>query len=167
MKVQEPSASTATSRRTITLRRAIRRMPMASATVSATGRPSGMADTARATASKKISPSGIPRISATPAMSKAATPTRMATPWVNFSIRTSRGAFAALLYSTASAMRPSSVSRAVLTTTPRPRPRFTIVPAKAMLIRSPNALSAVNILSESFITATDSPVSRDSSTFRS
>ncbi len=47
MKVQEPSASTAISLRMMTRHLAIRRMPIASATVSAAGRPSGMVETAR------------------------------------------------------------------------------------------------------------------------
>lgn len=55
MKVQEPSASTAISLRMMTLCLAMRSMPMASATVRAAGRPSGMAETARPIAISAIS----------------------------------------------------------------------------------------------------------------
>ena len=104
MQVQEPSASTASRRRTMTCRLDIRRMLMASATVRATGNPSGMADTASATASRKISSSGIPRPSETTAINRAATPIRMATRRVNRSMRTSSGALAGGLPSTADAI---------------------------------------------------------------
>ena len=53
--VQLPKPSTAASRRTITPRRAIRAVPMDRATVKATGSPSGMADTAKATEKRNIS----------------------------------------------------------------------------------------------------------------
>ena len=46
MKVQDPNASTAINRRIITAWRAMRRIPMARATVSAAGNPSGMVETA-------------------------------------------------------------------------------------------------------------------------
>ncbi len=51
----EPSVSTATSLRMMALRCAIILMPTASTTVTTAGRPSGMADTAAATASKNTS----------------------------------------------------------------------------------------------------------------
>ena len=57
IRVQLPSPSTAVSRRTMTFRRAIRVVATASATVMATGNPSGIADTANAITMKKVSTS--------------------------------------------------------------------------------------------------------------
>ncbi len=78
IQVQEPSDSTAIRRRMITLRFAIRRISIASATVSATCRPSGITDTESATASIKISVNGTPRASDIAAMISAARPTMIA-----------------------------------------------------------------------------------------
>ena len=58
--LQLPSASTAGRLRTSTRWRAIRDTPTASATVSATGKPSGIADTASATAASSTSDSAFP-----------------------------------------------------------------------------------------------------------
>ena len=167
MKVQEPSASTARSRRTITFRLDILRMPIARATVSATGRPSGMTETASATASKNTSVIGVPRIAATANIVKAAMPTNIATRLVKLSIRICNGALGDGLNKTSAAIRPSAVLSAVLITTPRARPRPTRVPVKSMLTWSPRATSSANTALLSFSTGSDSPVSKDSSTSRS
>lgn len=58
--VQLPRLSTAVSLRTITLRFDIRLVAMERATVKATGNPSGIAETARATTKKKIAAKSIP-----------------------------------------------------------------------------------------------------------
>jgi hypothetical protein len=55
MMLVEPSVSTAASRRTITPRLAMRCMPMASAMVMATGRPSGTIETIWLMATMKTS----------------------------------------------------------------------------------------------------------------
>ena len=59
-------------------------------------------------------------------------------------------------------MRPISVSTPVATATPAPCPAATIVPEKAMPLRSPSAASAGTAASL-FSAATDSPVSTASS----
>ena len=63
MTVTDPSASTAGSRRTRALRRAIFPAPIASATVTTAGSASGMAATARLTAVRNMSTTGSPRSS--------------------------------------------------------------------------------------------------------
>jgi hypothetical protein len=61
------------------------------------------------------------------------------------------------------AMRPISVSMPVAVTTPRPRPRVTRVPFQSRLRRSARVSSGSDSASGAFSTATDSPVSADSS----
>ncbi len=61
MTVTDPSVSTAGSRRTMALLRAMTRVPMASTMVTMAGRPSGMAATANATTARKMSSAGMPR----------------------------------------------------------------------------------------------------------
>ena len=61
MTVVLPSVSTAGSRRTTARRRAMRPTPIAKVMVTAAGRPSGIAPTARATAAVNMSDPGSPR----------------------------------------------------------------------------------------------------------
>jgi hypothetical protein len=60
-------------------------------------------------------------------------------------------------------MRPSSVAGPVVVTTPRPRPLATMVPLKAMSVRSASGASGATDAVD-LSTGTDSPVSSDSST---
>jgi hypothetical protein len=104
---QLPRLSTAVSLRTITLRLAMREVAIDSATVRATGRPSGIADTASATARKKTSSQGMPWLRAI-AASTAHAPSTMKLIWcAKRSMRIKSGG---LLLS------PSATERAILPT---------------------------------------------------
>ena len=61
------------------------------------------------------------------------------------------------------AIRPNSVCRPVLVTTPWPVPRVMKVPLKAMLRWSPGPRCSLPIASVCLLTGTDSPVSGASS----
>ncbi len=163
--VQLPRLSTAARRRTITFRFPIRDVAMESATVIATGSPSGMAETARATARKKTSVYGVPCAREMAAIRRHAPMTRNPMFRENFSILTRSGGFEDPVVATASAIVPTSVFWPVATTTPMPRPVMTVVPAKVTFPRSPIDASA-SASARFFLTATDSPVSSDSSTVR-
>jgi hypothetical protein len=123
-----PNVSTAGSRRMIALRRAMRRTPMASVIVTATGSPSGTADTANATATRNMSsadsPSATPLANATSAATATATPMTLA----NWSILRCNGVAATASDRINPAIAPSSVFEPVETTTPRPRPAVTVAP---------------------------------------
>jgi len=108
---------------------AIRFTPIARVIVTAAGRPSGMALTARATAAMNISRAVCPTNH--PAKNMAAETARMTTrstrlKWAIFLVR-------GVEISTASAMRPEmrpvSVRSPVAMTMPRPWPKVTSVPA--------------------------------------
>ncbi len=164
--VQEPSPSTAAIRRTITERLAMREAATESTTVSATGSPSGMAETASATATKKTSESGVPRQSSIPASTTAAPTTAMLIVRANRSIRSISGGRVPSPRETAAAIAPNSVSPPVATVTPVARPDVTTVPAWAMESRSATGASAATGCVD-FSTGSDSPVRADSSTARS
>ncbi len=160
--VQHPSVSTAARRRTKALRRAMRRDATANVMVMTTGRPSGTAATAMATAVRNIcptdSPRSRPRANVSPAMSTmapaTARPKRSMRLWSGVS-----GRSAARM---STAMEPNSVPDPISTTTPRPRPEETDVPMNAMFARSATGASGVEaIQSADFATGTDSPVSSD------
>jgi hypothetical protein len=162
--VTDPSDSTAGSRRTIALRRAIRCTPIASTMVSAAGSPSGIAATASPTAAMNICSGAKPRPSV-PIRKVAVASSRIATvsqrPKV--SSLASSGVRSASTEAISAPIRPSSVARAVATTTPTACPCVTTVPACAMQWRSPISVSG-GTASIDFATASDSPVSADSST---
>lgn len=161
--VQLPSPSTAASRRTITARRAIRAVATASATVIATGSPSGVAETASATAKRNISPSGYPlRYPARPTRIETASTTN-ATVRANFSSRISSGGGPAAVPTTSRASSPTAVAEPVATTSPCPRPRDTIEPAYAMFRRSASVSTAPPVQPGSLVTGIDSPERSDSS----
>ncbi len=164
MQVQDPSASTATSLRAMTLRRAIRRAPMERATVSATGRPSGMADTESATTRRSTSPPEAPRARSTAPMRRTAAPTTTAILLLNWRMRTRSGGAARSADATELAIWPSWVESPVATVTACARPWVTSVPANAMFDRSPRAVREASTPSARLVAGTDSPVRRDSST---
>ena len=164
MNVHDPSASTATRRRAMTFLRAIRRAPIDSETVSATGSPSGIAETASATASMNTLPTELPRATETAPSNTTATTTATPIRVVNRSIRTSSGGLAPSDAVSELAIRPICVASAVATTTPCARPRVTSVAANAMFTRSPSGVSAARRVAGVFVTVMDSPVRRDSST---
>ena len=143
-------------RRTITFCLAMRRMLMAKATEMATGSPSGMALTARPTAIRKRSPQTIPRIRPTTMRKSMAKPTSQAMRLENLASRIISGGLAEDSFPSSAAILPISLDMPVATTTPRPRPLVTRVPAKA---GTASSWSGGMI----FLTGADSPVSRDSS----
>ena len=127
-----PNVSTAGRERIIAPRCAMRRTPTANVIVSTTGNPSGMADTATATAVKKISAGDMPRTSPMTSTSVASATIVSPTRRLNTAKAISMGVAVRPTARIASAMRPNSVAAAVRTTTPRPRPCTTVVPANAM-----------------------------------
>ncbi len=167
MVVTDPRVSTAGSRRTSALRRAIARAPNASATVTTAGRASGIAATARLTAVRSMIGTGSPRSQPRPKTraqiaSAASANRRPSTPSRRWS-----GVAGASAPRSSAAMRPSSVRGPVSSTTPRPRPRATTVPFHAWPCRSGRSRSAASgPATTSFSTGADSPVRADSSTRR-
>jgi hypothetical protein len=92
--VQLPKPSTAVSLRTITPRRAMRVVAIARATVIATGRPSGIAETASAITNRNTSLTGITaQQDRHPTDHDRRHQRPMATTFVNRSIRSSSGGF--------------------------------------------------------------------------
>ncbi len=165
MTVALPSVSTAGIRRTTALRRAIRVTPIANATVSTIGRPSGTAATASATATRSSSTGSPPRSS--PSAITASAETSVASAMIRDSrpIRSLRGVAVSGSSLRSPAIAPSSVPAPVAYTTPVPRPLTTIVPAYPTPGRSPRPVSAATV-SVDLPTGSDSPVSIDSSTSR-
>ncbi|MNS80337.1 hypothetical protein D3C72_1140140 [compost metagenome] len=113
----------------MTLAFAIRRMPMANATEIATGSPSGIALTASPTDIMKSSDNGMPRSKPTATSRATATPTARAINREKRSSRMRSGGRDTDFRFSSRAIRPNSLAAPVATTTPRPRPRFTTVPA--------------------------------------
>ena len=159
-----PSVSTAGRRRTIARRRAIRATPIASVTVIAAGRPSGMAPTASATAAMNISSQCSPRRIPTPKVS--ADNARMTTSitFENFAMARVSGVASTSVSPIMREMRPVSVPSPVSTTSPKPWPDTIMVPAKTMFARSASGVSAPSA-SQCLPTAADSPVSAASAAF--
>ena len=129
MTVVLPNVSTAGSLRMIAWRRAIRETPMASVMVTAAGRPSGIAPTARATAARNISTSGSPRSRPMITVSTARPRMMYRSSRLNCAILRVSG----VCNSWASEIRleilPTSVESPVITTTPAPCPAVTRVEA--------------------------------------
>ena len=126
--VAPPRVSTAGSRRITAPRRAIRETPIARVMVTAAGRPSGMAPTARATAAVNISAAASPRATpmanvttARPRMTAVSQPLNVA------SLRV-RGVARSLALPTSRWISPISVAPPVATTIPAPVPAVTRVP---------------------------------------
>ena len=158
--VQAPRPSMAGRARTMTLRRAMRLVAMVRATVMATGRPSGMAATARATATRNTVTKAWPCRSWIAA--RAPIRTRVAIPMIRLK-RSSwriRGGGSSGLSTSACAMRPISVRAAVATTTPSARPCRTVVPAKSRLRLSATGSASGRTSAGVLATGVDSPVNR-------
>ncbi len=148
--VTDPRVSTAGRRRTSAWRLAIRYAPRARAMVTTAGRDSGMAATARLTASTSMSVTASPR-SRPNTMTSAARARVSQTSWTES--RPSRccsGVGRGPAEAMAAAIAPRPLSAPVRTTSPNARPRVRTVPA---------ATSSVALRA----TGTDSPVIRDSS----
>ena len=159
MTVTDPSVSTAGSLRTRALRRAIRRAPRARATVTTAGSPSGMAATARLTATRNIVSGDSPR--ATPAAKTTAQTTKAspASPLPRVERRRWSGVWPPACSCSSSATRPRAVDIPVVSTMPAPRPYTTAVPLKATLrwsARTPSGTSGSG--SVVFSAGSDSPV---------
>ena len=120
--VHDPSDSIATSRRTTTCRRAIRRTATARATVSATGSPSGIAETASATATRSTSCQGVPRKVSITAIRTATAPTVIPITAVKRRIRLSRGGSVCEGVSSWPASEPNTLCAPTAVTAPRARP---------------------------------------------
>ena len=158
-----PRVSTAGRRRMMARRLAMRDTPMASVTVMAAGRPSGIAPTASATAAISMSRSGSPRRLPTTKPSTASPRMITSSQLENRSMALVSGVARVSVASSRSAMRPVSVPRPVDTTRPPACPATTRVPAKAMQVRSAMPLSAATG-STPLETAVDSPVNEASVT---
>ena len=116
MTVVLPSASMLGSRRSTALRRAMRPTPIASVTVTATGRPSGTAETAIATAVRNISSAVLP--SATPDTNVITDAASTDTPMTRakLAMRAASGPSLTSWPRTSPAIDPSSVACPVATT---------------------------------------------------
>ncbi len=132
--VAEPSVSTADSRRTMALRRAIRCMPSDSTTVVTAASPSGTAETASETVYSSTPTSTAVVMSR--CISRIVAPTTMAmtmtmAPRILPRRSSSRcsGVGSGSVACSRPAMRPNSVCMPVATTTARPRPYTAAVPA--------------------------------------
>jgi hypothetical protein len=163
-----PSVSTASSLRTTAPRLAMRCMPSASVMVVMAGRPSGIAATAKLTASRSSScqarpPFHIPQAKRSPLMPRQ--PQRIRCPKLSSLI--SSGVFSSPAPEISSPMRPSSVFGPVAVTTARPLPRTTVVPRKIIVPRSASGASSARGWRASLLLALLSPVSVASSAARS
>ncbi len=163
IKVHEPSASTVTSFRAITFRFAIRLMAIESAIVIATGKPSGIAATAKAAITIMTWIQPIPWVYAAMPINSDAISIRTVIRKVNLSMRINSGGLVLRRASNVSAIRPSWVWIPVWEITPTARPVVTSVPVNAILLRSATGVSAFKISSWFLLTGNDSPVSKDSS----
>jgi hypothetical protein len=117
--VQLPRLSTAGSRRTMAPRFAMRRAPMASATVSATGSPSGMAETASATPNMNISATPRPWTRTPTAPSTITAPSTVsAIALLKRSMRSTSGGVPRSVSVIVMARPPTTVAKPVATTSP-------------------------------------------------
>ena len=166
MTLTEPNVSTAGSRRTMALRRAMRCTPMASVIVMIAGSPSGMAATARPTAARNMSSALNPYTSTPKPKTKAASArTSTVSARLKRAICCISGVVSVVTSLSIVLIRPISVLSPVATTTPLPRPEATSVPVYIMQFRSPRAADG-STGAVFFSTATDSPVSAASCTRR-
>ncbi len=140
--------------------------PKASTIVTTEGNPSGIAATAKATAVKNISKTPSPLIR--PVANTTATIIPAARPKIlpKESSWRCKGVGSGGVSCNIWAIRPSSVSMPVPTTTALARPPVTIVPIKTMFLRSPRGGSSSSISFRSFSTGTDSPVKAASFTLK-
>ena len=122
IQVTDPRLSTAARRRTRAWRAAIRRAPSASATVTTAGSASGIAATARLTATRNITRGASPRSTPIPKSTAQSTRIPIASRRPKAERRFWSGVIPGASAWSSRAMRPSSVSMAVAVTTPSPRP---------------------------------------------
>ena len=108
---------------------AMRATPMASVTVTAAGRPSGMAPTASATAAMNMANADSPRSRPTPAVSTARPPIAQSSQLEKVAILRVSGVVISGALAIRSAMRPVSVASPVAMTRPQPWPATTVAPA--------------------------------------
>ncbi len=161
----QPSVSTAGSLRTSAWRLTMRWTPMARPMVTTAASASGTAATARLTPQTNISAQPWPR--ATP-MHTSGMISAMAPKAMYLAMRSRPSWSGVRRFSTPAsrpAILPNSVAMPVATTAAFPRPYTTLVPAYAMLRRSP-ICAAFSTAPVVFSAATDSPVSDASSTRR-
>mmetsp|Transcript_5060 Transcript_5060/g.14669 ORF Transcript_5060/g.14669 Transcript_5060/m.14669 type:complete len:317 (-) Transcript_5060:447-1397(-) len=157
-------------------RRDILKTPSASVTVVTMGSPSGMAATARLTATVSVSSNGRPATTPQVAMRAIAALLKTAKRLPSSSILSWSGDLRAVTLSSSVATIPNSVEDPTATTSARPRPALTSVPAKAMLrccgsgsapiappIVPPIVLAMLPSPSPVLCTGRFSPVSDDSS----
>ena len=162
----QPRVSTAGSRLTMALRRAMRCTPRASTMVTMAGRPSGMAATARETAVMNMSKISLPWRSPTPNMT-AQTHRQTKERVLEISaIFRWRGVAAVSSSMRSPAMRPTSVFMPVPVITAVHRPEVMTVAAMTMLLRSARGVSGGRRSAGALDTGADSPVMADSSAFR-
>ena len=166
-----PRVSTLGSRRTNAFLATIRCRPIAKTTVTTAGSPSGTAATARLTArrstsvnvpSAHIAPS--PRCRQTSSPKITATTARETTIRIRPSSVSRRcsGVVSGGAASSRLAIRPSSLSIPVATTTAAAWPAATTVPAWTIVARSPRGASAATVAAAAFSTDMLSPVSEAS-----
>ena len=128
MTVAPPRVSTAGSRRITAPRRAIRPTPIANVIVTAAGRPSGIAPTAKATAAVNISSAASPRTTPTANVTTASATMTTVSQALNLASLRVSGVANGFALPTSRWISPSSVSPPVATTTPAPVPLVTRVP---------------------------------------
>ena len=152
--------------RTITFFFAMRFDAIVSAIVKAKGKPSGMAETAKAITVTKISLYGTCLTIRRIAISAATDKTRMLICFESFSTRIVSGDFSSSVFARLSAILPSSVSRAIPVTIAWARPDTTVVPENTIFDWSFMATFSFWTTSGVFATWTLSPVKIDSSTVK-
>ena len=165
MTVVAPRVSTADKRSINAFWRAMRHIPRARASVATIGKPSGIAATARAIAASAMRKGSSPVTSPTTpisAVSVSAAQTNCVDRRASF---LSSGELPGSASSTSCDMRPSSVESPVAVTTPTPLPRVSAVPLNSIEVWSARRASSGTGCTY-LCTATDSPVSVDSSAAR-
>ena len=164
--MQLPSDSAQLRRRTMTFFLAMRFEAIVKAIVSASGKPSGKAETAKAITVNKITSYGLCfKINKIATIIAIAT-TRTLICLENFSIRMVSGVFSSGALLILSAILPSSVSKPIFTTIASARPDTTVVPEKAILLWSVMAAWSCLIVLAIFSTGKLSPVRIDSFTIK-
>jgi hypothetical protein len=162
----DPRVSTAGSRLTMALRRAISLVPIESSAVTTAGRPVGIAATARVTPVTNSVSNESPLISPRMTTIASATPAIAAMIFDRPSSCFCSGVFSVSVLASMLAMWPISVAIPVSVTTSSPRPRVTDVFMYAMQMRSPSGTSSPATGSICLATGRLSPVSAASSISR-
>ncbi len=136
------------------------------ARVPTTGRPSGTAATASASAVCTRSPSGMPCAYETAATSAATPSAAAASRRPSCASRRSRGVSLSITLPARTPIRPTSVAMPVAVTSARARPATTVVALYTMVTRSARTTSGSTAAEASLSAGADSPV-RSASTVRS